>query len=288
MKKIKDFLIYLRSFVLKNKIVSSHIGDFDILTPALHPLPKHLKKSPTYSQNLPRITSLVHKKYPKLKLIDVGANIGDTVALVHSKVTCPIVCIEGDATYFKILQKNILQFKDVSAFQCLLGEKNAELSGSLSKSHGTAMMNTDTSQKIHMKTLDSFLQDNPEFFDAKMLKVDTDGYDVKILRGAKKYIQKEKPIIFFELDRHFLEAVGDSGIDAFTELRKYGYKNILFYDNVGRFLTMTTVENTEQLTELYHYTYKKNGSFPYYDVCVFHEEDSDLAKVCRDSEILIP
>ena len=54
---------------------------------------------PQYSQNLPRLVGLVASKYPRPGLIDVGANIGDTVRFVRAVDDTPVLCIEGNEDY---------------------------------------------------------------------------------------------------------------------------------------------------------------------------------------------
>src|SRR5438876_81302 len=56
-----------------------------------------------YDTALPRIAQLVAREYGHLKLIDVGANVGDTTALVAASVAGSFLCLEGDARYIKLL-----------------------------------------------------------------------------------------------------------------------------------------------------------------------------------------
>ena len=109
--------------------VERRIGEFNLRMQRGHVLPIKLAKFPNYSANLPRIAALLVEKYPGMTLVDVGANIGDTVALVRSKVTCPIVCIEGDKEFFSLLRSDSAQFKDVTLFANFLGDGDARVSG---------------------------------------------------------------------------------------------------------------------------------------------------------------
>lgn len=38
---------------------------------------------------------MVQQKYPDLSLIDIGTNVGDTVAIVRQDAHYPILCVEG-------------------------------------------------------------------------------------------------------------------------------------------------------------------------------------------------
>ena len=63
------------------------------------------KKNPLYEayQKNPELNSLigigarmVKERFPDSWAVDVGANIGDTLALIKAKADMPVICIEGD------------------------------------------------------------------------------------------------------------------------------------------------------------------------------------------------
>ena len=99
--------------MVDDPLVKCKIGKFTLLLPLSHNLPLYLKDYPNYSYNIGRISMLVKEKYPTLALIDIGANIGDSVAIIRTEVNFPILCIEGNQYFFKILEKNAIFFPDV-------------------------------------------------------------------------------------------------------------------------------------------------------------------------------
>lgn len=259
-----------------NKFIKTKVGNFKIKLNATHNLPKILKKWPNYSSNLPRMASVTLKKYPDLSLIDIGANIGDTVALLRSKDYFPIICIEGDGDFFNLLNQNTQQFKEVFIFKYFLGDKSEAIDGIMEQKNGTAKI-IKSDNKIKLITLDKFLKNHPDFQSAKILKIDTDGYDLKIINGGLNYIKQTKPILFFEYDEVYFSNVGDDGLSTLKNLEKIGYSKILFYDNYGRFLISSKLNNHEQIKQLHIYIKNKAGAFPYYDLCIFHTKDDDIA-----------
>lgn len=271
-------LLYVLAFTSKDS-KNVKIGNFIITMNGDHALPRHLKNNPGYSANLPRLIAHTKEKYPDLKMIDVGANIGDTVALVQTIIpNIPILCIEGDEKYFKLLSKNLSKFKNTKACQCFLGEKDGTVNGTLVSNEGTLHVQEKREEKpISITTLDIILKKYNNFSRAHIIKIDTDGYDVKIIRGGWKYLSEEKPVLFFEWDRFFLQNNKDDGVDILLALAKIGYERVLFYDNLGRFLVSCTLKETETIKQLYYYAYRKTGSFPYYDIAVFSKEDNLLA-----------
>lgn len=274
-------------------IIKGKVGNFKIFMNADHAIVKNIAQHPSYCANLPRLTQTVIAKYRNMSLVDVGANIGDSVALIRTQVYCPIICIEGDLEYFSLLKKNLKQFKDVLALNDYLGEKDSLIDAETNKRDGTLRIqgtepvigNTDT---LAIKTLDSIVQTHQQkFAHAKVLKIDTDGYDLKIIRGSVDFLRQNKPVLFFEYDRAFLDTLNDDGLSIFETLGKIGYQSILFYDNYGRFLISLDIEQIKKVEQLDAYISKREGSFPYYDLCIFHKDDENIARNLISTEMII-
>lgn len=276
--------------VSSDKIVTKKIGKFNLLMREDHKLPIFLKHLPHYSKNLPRLAVALKNKYPELSMIDVGANIGDTVALVKSECNIPIHCIDGDEDFFELLEKNIKQFENVFVYKQLLGEKRATFNAELKKNIETARIQQNhskaESQQISIEPLDTLIENHKAIGQSKLLKIDTDGYDMKIVRGALEYIKNTKPVIFLEYDPMFLTEQGEVGISTLLQLESLGYDDVLFYDNLGRLILSTSLTNHLMLKQLNNYIDPKlRVPFPYYDIAVFHCEDKDVAEKFIESEM---
>ena len=284
---IKSF--FCKFFFKRKKLEYTQIGDYKILINNDHSLPYYLKNLPYYSKNFPRIASNILEKYSDLIIIDIGANIGDTVALTRSEMFCPIICIEGDDYFFNILKKNLEGFKEVEAFKCFLGDESKKIAGEIVSHKGTLKIVEKKSailnQHIEICTLDNFLISNLQIKKAKLLKIDTDGYDLKIIRGGINYIQETKPILFIEYDTRLLFEANDDGLSTLNLLENLGYYSAIFYDNFGRFILSANLQNKQQIEQLHFYIEKGRGAFQYYDICLFHKDDSDLAEQILQKEI---
>ncbi|MEO8887422.1 MAG: FkbM family methyltransferase [Mucilaginibacter sp.] len=253
------------------------VGNYSLLANGIHPVEDNLKYNKYYSRNLPRIAKYLESKYPTYGIIDVGANIGDTVALIRSHgVKQHIYAVEGEPTYVGMLKQNMGLFKDVTVFETFLGEATHRLDGGTEVTDGTARLNKNSGTQIQVTKLDDLATEN-NLQNIKLLKIDTDGFDFKILRGSLGFIKEQKPVIFFEYDAVYLEEQGENGTDIFASLHNLGYNTALFYDNYGKLLLSLTIDNTATITQLYNYMRKKESAFPYYDVCVFHKNDEGLA-----------
>ena len=200
--------------------------------PLSHDLPLIQKIHPVYSTNVGRIANQVIRKYPSLKFVDIGANIGDTVAILRCYSDFPILCIEGSQEYFRILEKNTAQLKDIYRNNSFVGNINDSIDAVFIANQGTARLTTGKN-KIVVRKLGNILEDFPGFENSKMIKVDTDGMDAMILSGAMDVIDQAHPVLFFEYYPYLFEKHGDDGLSLFIDLKKTGYKTIIVYDNYG-------------------------------------------------------
>jgi len=254
------------------------VGNYPLLMNGEHQLPSILEKHPSYATNVARIAKHLTKYYPDLCLIDVGANVGDTVALVKSAADISIICIEGDSTFFAYLVKNTAQFSNVTIHHCFLGDDSQTIIGDVVSKNGTLYIVAKGDKTIQLTTLDQLLRSAPTRGALKMLKIDTDGYDAKIIRGGMGFINEWKPAIFFEYDRPTQENAGEKGIDILEKLHGWGYDLILFYDSVGRFVCSAHLEDKGFLREMHSYISRRRGGITYYDLCAFHGSDSQAAR----------
>ena len=281
--KLKD--IFKNKSKKRNSTKQVQVGNFSLTADSDHMIQEYLKRHKYYSRNLPRIAKYLETKYPIYGIIDVGANIGDTAALLRAaNVNQIIYAIEGEPTFFKLLQENLPQFKDVIVFETFLGENNNTIAVATEVHEGTARLSRESERNITIKKLDDFAAEE-NLANVKLLKIDTDGYDLKILRGSFNFMKVNKPVIFFEYDATYLEEQGENGIAIFEQLHAAGYSKLIYYDNFGKLLLSTTTGNKLLIEQLYAYMRKKEGAFPYYDVCIFHADDDALADEIITSEM---
>ncbi len=279
------------SFRIIKKISSAYdplinypIKGHQIKLPLSHALPLVLQYYPDYASNLARLASCVYDKYPDLKIIDIGANIGDSVFIIRNKVFCPILCIEGDTVFFEILQKNTATCKDVVIEQIFIGENDISTNKKLVIVSGTAHFTDSSNTNTEFKKLSTVLTEKPQFAQAKLLKIDTDGFDLAIIRGSADFIQIAKPILFFEYDPFFLKNQKEDGILIFSFLQKLGYHSIVIYDNFGRYLISLPLTETNKIADMHGYLLNRLGDY-YYDICAVQAEDLEIIQQLRGIEL---
>lgn len=272
-----------------DEIILIRVGKFEILINSNNALSQIFAHTPHYSSELGRLVAATQRKYPDITLIDIGANVGDTVAIARSAADIPVVCIEGDDYCFSLLKQNINQFSNVSAYKLFLGEKTETVPVMFEKlGWNTTLIPSqqEQSRKLDLISLDDFMQGHSHIANYKVLKIDTEGFDTKIIRGGLNYIKSVKPILYFEYNRDNMSKIGEDGISTLFLLDELGYNNILFYEAAGRFVLSTSLKNRKLIRQLHNYADGHNASIYYFDLCIFHEQDDDLAALFIKSEEL--
>lgn len=142
------------------------------------------------------ILSLADKN--KLSL-DIGANVGAIAQMFeYHKYSC--VAFEPQPEIYKLLQKNF----SGESHNCALGSTNGiaqmpRLRYGAKYNYGGMSLNTRTelgSYPVPVKTLDSFNFDNVGF-----IKLDVEGWEEEVLKGAVNTINKYRPVMYIEDDR---------------------------------------------------------------------------------------
>ena len=286
LKKIRRFLIHHN-----DPLINFNLRNIDIKAHPYHELPFILKYYPYYYSNLGRISSYIKQKYNNLKVIDIGANIGDSVAILRGYIDSPILCVESFQPFLELLAENTAQFHNISIAISYVGDKTEVLPMHLEGTGGTAHLSSTVDTSCYAKgdqfsilTLDDLLATYSNFLDAKLIKIDTDGFDGKIIRGSEGILQRSKPAIFFEYDPYFLSQQGDDGLSIFRMLQRLGYAGIIIYDNFKKLLLTLPKIDLDRLQKIYTYFSNRNSHL-YCDIRVFHSEDQDLYYETRKSEL---
>ncbi|WP_104732499.1 FkbM family methyltransferase [Helicobacter salomonis] len=122
-----------------------------------------------------------------------------------------------------------------------------------------------------MRTLDSLIQECG--FTPNFIKIDTDGFDFKIIRGAEQTLQKFKPALFFEWDHTCLSAQGEVSTGIFPLLNKFGYEQLIIFDNYGNLVCTLSSKDILNLSLLMDYTrYSQQNLVPFFDVLAIHKD----------------
>ena len=224
-----NFKRQLRIFFKIDQII--YIGNKKIILPPEHLLSLYESVYPKYDRFLPTVIGKIKENEV---IIDIGANIGDTLFRLLNVNSKPYYyCIEADNFFFEYLQKN-KQSLDINIknkiilIKTLVGD---QLKGNLSETTtGTkSLIESDSGTKS--KKLDDIILEH-KIKNIKLIKVDVDGFDYNILFSAINEIKNSKPDIFFEYMP--LDLLGKKNyLRLIEKLNKIGYSNWTMLDNYG-------------------------------------------------------
>lgn len=262
-----------------HKISKVKVGNYLIDMPGNNVQISTYKYRPDANNLLGILSLAVAKKYPGLTVIDIGANVGDTIAVIKTAIDVPVIGIEGDAVSYRFLDNNVKQFQNIVLLQQFLGDKKQTMNVSFEKSGwNTTLIPTEgKGQELSLLTLDEVLdQQQLSNRQLKVLKVDCEGFDTIILRGATGLIQSQKPVIFFEYNKTSMEDIREDGLSTLLSFDQYGYRSVMFFDNYGRYMLTASLSDHALIRQLHGYTEDGVSQVGYYDVCLFHEDDKDI------------
>jgi FkbM family methyltransferase len=271
------------------KISKVKVGNYFVDMPGNNLLISNYKYVPDSNSQLGRLAAVIAIKYPGHNVIDIGANVGDTIAVIKTAIDLPVIGIEGDPISYRFLENNVAQFKDITLIKEFLGEKKETLHVEMGKDgwNNTLIPTSGaTGKDVTLQTLDEVLEQHGLANKTiKLLKIDTEGFDTIILRGSFGLLQKQKPVLYFEYNKSNMETIKEDGLSTLFSLQQFGYNTLVFFDNKGRYMLSLPILQQELIRQIHHYSDEHNSQVAYYDVCLFHENDRELAEKFITGEV---
>jgi len=268
-------------------VVNVYIGQRKMKMLLSQKTPLYYAIFPYYDKALPRICKLLQKIDEKLIIIDVGANIGDTASLIAEKVSnASILCIEGNDVFLPFLYHNIkfIQNSSILVEPKYCVDVLTSNKFSIETNMGTANLSASGDAEIeNIDTLDNMLNNNSIFKHANLLKIDTDGFEIMVLLGAKELLKQTHPMIFFEFTPAAYVARNQDPFYLIHLLESNGYNKALFYDNFGVPVGIYDLCNKDTLNKLIDNI--DNQKVFYYDILGIHQSDEDKYLTVLNNEV---
>ena len=262
---------FLSNVMLKvaDPIIKTRINSQECYIHFSHQGVYYMCKFPNYDVNLGKICSYIKEKYNrKLFIVDIGANVGDTILCIGDRDNY-YLAVEGEARYYSLLRTNLKGYK-YRLIKSYCGEKDNTQVFSIDYKDGTGKLVVNNGgEKCRVRTLDSILKGVSRNID--FVKIDTDGFDFSILRGMKDTLINKKPVVYFEWTGPELLHNNEDLLSAFIQLKGSGYDRGIVFDNYGNFLCSIKTKELKLLRQLIDYSIDAGI---YYDVCMFHESCS--------------
>lgn len=287
MRRIVSLLSWLPRVVLTALGVKRRysIGDVSVSLDYTHRLPDYQKKHAHYDRFLPHLAGHLP---PGSLVIDVGANVGDTLAgMVDANAGLEYVCVEADRNFYEDLLGNVTKIQaqlpgvTVHTVNTFIGRDldNVSLEGEGGTKH--AVSGAGSMQAELLGEVIRRLQVTSE---VALLKSDVDGFDYDVIRASFDLLA-DKPLLFFECQYADNEQF-QGYLSLFNELMERGYGGFAFFDNFGQYVTQSS--SVAQLEDLLRYIQRQNDgkgtrTFNYYDILAFDSTKQEfVASVIGD------
>ena len=172
------------------------------------------------------------KKHGIYKVLDIGANKGQWANMALETLNCRVISFEPQSSVFEEL--NLLKNKygeKIQTFRLAVGDLDNEIQINVHASSTELSFIDDRLKKmplladktnkqelVSMVTLDSFFKTESKLLeDVDLIKIDTEGFELNVLKGGLNYIQTVSPK-FIQLEINWHQLFVNSSLLSFSEL----------------------------------------------------------------------
>jgi FkbM family methyltransferase len=169
---------------------------------------------------------------PNMVILDIGTNIGETL-LNFARLTGPGGMVYGFEPVEENFRKCMLNismndFNQIRMNQVALSDKNEQLyfgSSSNSNSGGIFMQKekNESAKMVEALTLDDFIA-GINAGAIHFIKIDVEGFELNVLKGAVNTIRKFRPLLFVEIDEDNLKRQQVTHREVESLIRSLGYE----------------------------------------------------------------
>ena len=271
-KKAWSFIRTVLIKLLNDPACSLLIHGRRLKLPLSHALPNYLQQFQFYDRLLQRISDYIHQKYGYLNCIDVGANIGDTVASFYKEETDIFLAIEPNPKFNRFLTENWSWNKNVTVISVICSSSSSDGTFIIQEKNGTAsIFQRENGIKMTSRPLDTIVDDHLISMNSNVLKIDTDGHDFEVISGSEKLISRNLPVVLFECDVSANTNYVNDCLGVLKFFKHSGYSHFLLYDNFGNIMGRYSLSDLSAFQNLLFY--QLTSSFYYFDILVIKEED---------------
>lgn len=266
--------------------VEREVQGVRLVLPWSHRLPDYAIHNPAYGQNLVELSRLLAAAGP-FSMLDVGANVGDSAVQVLNAADGRVLCVEADPFYLDFLHRNVDADPRIDVVEALVSPEEKVSGATAVRSGGTTRFaEGGVGDAMPSITPEKLRADFPAYDDLRLVKSDTDGYDVQLVPAIAEAWTDARPVLFFEYDPYLTRIAGLDPEAAWPQLADLGYTDVAVWDNgaapLGRTTTATVAAQGRVLDAPSN---QRNRGRTYWDVAVVHADDAAARSVI---EQLVP
>lgn len=199
-------------------------------------LPTNLWIDPTYREEPLSFFNAYLK--PGDQVIDVGANVGDTVLTSSVRVgsTGHVTGIEAHPRTYTFLSENVAlnEVANVTLIHSAAGEQSGTVKFSDSRYDDMNQVNRGDLE-VPLNALDDLISTDASI---ALLKIDVEGYELPVFKGARRILSQTK-CIYFEVGDKMCSDFGYTASELLAEVQSNGF-SLFIHDEGGRLSELST------------------------------------------------
>jgi FkbM family methyltransferase len=191
-------------------------------------------------------------------VLDVGANIGCT-AILFGELAKNVYAFEPSQGTFAFLENNIVNstYTNIFARNVGLGAETGELPLTVApwnRSGGFVSNQTQASvghiiERIQICKLDDVVK-SMNLAKIDFIKIDVEGFEGHVLRGATETLRTHKPVVVLELNHWCLNAFQRTSVPDFLDLLRLLFPILLAIDGSSY---LNLYDESESYSVMYHH-----------------------------------
>ncbi len=258
-------------------------GEMRITLPPGHRLDYYQKFYPSYDAPLLHLGQIISRQSEPARAIDIGANIGDSAAILKCAGITEVLCVEGNEHFLPYLHRNVADLSGVVVEPRYIAPIVGNNELSILTSRGTARLQDAGSNKsntsLSFVSPSELLEKHETFRGFDILKLDTDGFDMDILDQFMTLAADSEAVILFECDPVLTSGGVSRIMKSISKLAAAGYSKCAVFDNYGIFVTSLKLDAADLLSDLLFYAAesgKRGGAVSYFDVVAVTQMKSQV------------
>ena len=180
---------------------------------------------------------------PDARILDIGGNIG-AMALQYAQIAPEGKIISFEPTHYAVqkfkrnLALNPALNNRIELEQCFISSKSDrqplikafsswKVDGTKEEKHPVHLGTAKPTEGVPAYTLDDYCQNREELKHIDFIKIDTDGHEYEVFKGAYKTIARYRPQIIFEVGQYVMK---EKSIDFEFYYEYFTNLNYALYD----------------------------------------------------------
>jgi len=164
--------------------------------------------------------------------VDVGANVGETAQWMLDAGAESVICVEPMPKWAEALKQRLAN-RPFELHQMAVADNSPDYAGQWfagedASNPGNGGLVRSSEFPITLTTLDEVLKDRPVNF----VKIDVEGMELYVLRGAQEVLKRDHPIVIYETRIEFEQASATPLFQPIADLLHHiGYSLYDYRDN---------------------------------------------------------